>query len=382
MAEPPTQLPGHPATPPLDFSWNKGGDVFLGLVLTLCTLLGTPANVMAIRFFLKHYKTSSSRSNKQFFNGVYVLITLNDLLVSLTLFPVFVSLFLDRDKVLFSHSWFCGTWAVLWEIIPFYSVYLVGFLSFTRLTTLLNPNTTLPLYTIPLSTVLYIVVLAGCKGGAVALHYLQHSSSSCCHTPHKVFNFNTHSMYCFIFTRGFDDNDSWFMYSISSTVLMAGPIPLILTSCLVSLYKIRQATLRSKSLSSSVEMQRQASITIVIVTLVYLVYNIPVFLNYIAYTFASFHTDLEYRDMYGSSPALYYYAWVTSYVVCVALNALTNPVVYFLRMSAYRRFVLSEVGVKLMSGEETQSNSGYSSTKKEPLNLNKVINTAVRGQRL
>ena len=284
--------------------------------------------------------------------------------------------------MLFGHTWFCSIWAVLWEVLPFYSVYLVGFLSFTRLTTLLKPNTILPLYTIPISTVLYVAVLAGCKGGAVALHYLQHNTSRCCHTAHTVFNFNTHSMYCFIFTRGFDDKHSWFMYSISSTVLMAGPIPLILTSCLVSLYKIRQATIRSKSLSSSVQMQRQASITIVIVTLVYLIYNIPVFLNYIAYTFASFHTDLDYREMYGSSSALYYYAWLVTYVVCVALNAMTNPVVYFYRMSGYRRFVLSEVGVKVMAGEGTNSHSGYSSSRKEQSNLNKVTNTIVREQNL
>ena len=113
-------------------------------------------------------------------------------------------------------------------------------------------------------------------------------------------------------------------------------------------------------------MQRQASITIVIVTLTYLLYNVPVFLNYIAYTIASFHTELDYRKMYGSSSSLYYYSWVITYVVCVALNFLTNPVIYFYRMTGFRKYLMQVLGVKGSSKDLTYSNSNiYNSSLKK-----------------
>ena len=267
-----------------------------------------------------------------------------------------------------SHE-FCAIWAVFWEIIPFYSVFLVGFLSFTRLTTLLKPNTTFPLYVIPLSTILFIVILVGCKGGAIVVHYLDNSHTTHPDSGHQIFSYNKHSVFCFLFARGFDDQHAWVIYSISSTVFMAGSIPLILSSCLASLYKIRQATLRAKTLSSSIKMQRQASITIVIVTLTYLLYNVPVFLNYIAYTIASFHTELDYRQMYGSSSSLYYYSWVITYVVCVALNSLTNPVIYFYRMTGFRKYLMEVAGMKGSAKDLTYSNSNIynSSFKKDSI---------------
>ena len=55
--------------------------------------------IMIVRYFVMQYGKVIGRSNKRFFNGVYVLITLNDLLVSLTLFPVAASLFANREKV-------------------------------------------------------------------------------------------------------------------------------------------------------------------------------------------------------------------------------------------------------------------------------------------
>ena len=55
MAEPPSQVPGHGVTNPLPFSWNREGDIFLGVVLTLCTLIGTPTNIIAVRLLVQNY---------------------------------------------------------------------------------------------------------------------------------------------------------------------------------------------------------------------------------------------------------------------------------------------------------------------------------------
>ena len=95
-------------------------------------------------------------------------------------------------------------------------------------------------------------------------------------------------MYCFLFARGLEDAAAWEVYAITGAVFMAGPIPLILISCLASLYKIRESVERAKTVSSSASLQRSASVTIVVVTAVYLLYNVPVFVNQVPDIFLSF----------------------------------------------------------------------------------------------
>jgi hypothetical protein len=99
---------------------------------------------------------------------------------------------------------------------------------------------------------------------------------------------------------------------------------------------------------------------------------VPVFINYIAYTIASFHASLDYRQMYGSNSATFYYSWVITYIVCVAMNAVTNPVVYFFRMTGYKKYVVSLIGMSLSSRTFT-STVDYSSTMREPSKLRKVM---------
>lgn len=113
-------------------------------------------------------------------------------------------------------------------------------------------------------------------------------------------------------------------------------------------------------------MQREASITIVIVTAVYLLYNLPVFINYILYTIASFHSEIDYVDIY-STELLYFYSWVFTYIICVACNALTNPLIYFFRMKGYRRYLRGLIGQRVLSrrGNGSRSIAEFVSSRKD-----------------
>eukprot|EP00116_Pleurobrachia_bachei_P013629 sb/3473891/ len=86
--------------------------------------------------------------------------------------------------------------------------------------------------------------------------------------------------------------------------------------------------------------QYNASVTVVIVTTIYIVYNIPSLINYIMFSIASLMGGNEYFKIYGNE-TLYWYAWVFTTIVTTCLNAATNPIVYFCRMEGFRRFVSS-----------------------------------------
>jgi hypothetical protein len=50
------RAPGHTlVTQSLPYSWSSTGDTFLGVVLVLCTVIGTPANATAIRSVLYNF---------------------------------------------------------------------------------------------------------------------------------------------------------------------------------------------------------------------------------------------------------------------------------------------------------------------------------------
>ena len=70
------------------------------------------------------------------------------------------------------------------------------------------------------------------------------------------------------------------------------------------------------------------------VTLVYIVLNMPSFFNY------SVFVDLKVQgaqmiERYSSS-FLWNYSWNVTYVLCVTLNAFVNPFVYLLRNRSYQ----------------------------------------------
>ena len=65
--------------------------------------------------------------------------TITDILICLTVFPVAATYLNKRKAMLFENYTFCAIWGVLWEILPYYSVFCVAVLSITRTITLINP---------------------------------------------------------------------------------------------------------------------------------------------------------------------------------------------------------------------------------------------------
>ena len=106
-------------------------------------------------------------------------------------------------------------------------------------------------------------------------------------------------------------------------------------------------------------LKTRATVTIIIVTLVYIAFNLPAVLNYSRYMILIYVTGIDFLDASNSkaNKFLQNHIWVLAYVITVALNSLVNPLVYMLRMSSFR-----EKMVVILKRETKEKRGQYKKT--------------------
>ena len=216
VAEPP--ILNHSMNPTTDLPpeiANCASNYLFAAFYIMAMVVGTPANLSALIFFIHQEKGSQ---NKNFFNIIYVWIALIDLLISATLPPVIVSFLWNRQPAWFGSAVFCHLWGLLWETLPFLSVYLVGVMSLTRTVVLIKPLIKLKLDALKGVTIAYTVFLllrsvCPISIGAANFQY-SYSDVYCYELPSKpwAYKFN----------------------SISRSLTLAAPIIPICISCMTS----------------------------------------------------------------------------------------------------------------------------------------------------
>ena len=118
------------------------------------------------------------------------------------------------------------------------------------------------------------------------------------------------------------------------------PIVPICISCLTSYLIIKLNT--RKKITRSTNTTHSVTITIVIFTVVYIIFNIPVFINYLLMTIAGMSNGCRnncYSIKYKDNFVLLWFSWNFTYVMCVGLNAMFNPVIYYLRMKNVKEYI-------------------------------------------
>ena len=90
---------------------------------------------------------------------------------------------------------------------------------------------------------------------------------------------------------------------------------------------------------------RHATVTIIIFTTVYFIFNFPLIILYILW----FITALKYSypGPYFSSTFMLFYSWHLTEALGVALNSLINPWIYFFRIKDFRVWILGEAHKKV-----------------------------------
>ena len=118
---------------------------------------------------------------------------------------------------------------------------------------------------------------------------------------------------------------------------MLMPVLPIIVSCVISVVALIQSIRLTKcEQKSSTSNKKQVTLTIIILTIVYTVFNVPSVITVILYSFALIRPNigtLFYFDIYS-----YYNNFHE--IICVGINAVVNPIVYFIFMPIYKNYIL------------------------------------------
>ena len=132
------------------------------------------------------------------------------------------------------------------------------------------------------------------------------------------------------------------------------PILPIFVSFGISVWKLYEAQKRSARMNKEKSgAHKHASVTVCIITCVYIVCNIPMFLNCLYFGIVVLgKVDRNERMSHSSTELSIFfiqYFWGLCYILLVAVYSTINPVVYFTRMKPFRNFLLRLRGVDKIS---------------------------------
>lgn len=125
----------------------------------------------------------------------------------------------------------------------------------------------------------------------------------------------------------------WISFSI--------PVLPILVCCVVSTTKIwRSRKVVGGSAAPGKDLKTRATVTILIFTAVYIVFNIPIFLVQLLRVLLFVHHE-GYPGRYFSNYFMYQYGWNITKMLLPVMNSAINPVIYFTRMLRFRKWIMS-----------------------------------------
>lgn len=173
--------------------------------------------------------------------------------------------------------------------------------------------------------------------------------------------------------------------AITETIQSGMTVFPIFVSSIMCLIYLEQSKQKTKQISGSTKKQQEAAKTVIIVTAVYVICNIPLFLYNIYFWVWNLDVDRSSSYMANSafmasyikyyySPFMQNYSSILASRVFPALNATLNPLVYYFRMRNFERFLnqkgsvtksfirrLSQYGLAQYNGSQvTQYNTDMS----------------------
>ena len=293
--------------PALDYSF--------GCLLLLSALVGISGNILGAIFF----SSVSSTTQKDWVALLYTIICIIDSITSIAHLPVAIALFRGRRPGVFGEHWFCALWGTLYTVLQKLSIFLVLLLSTFRTVIIVNPLSKIRIKTVRNSVVWYVIIL-------VLIPVLQYVI-----TPLRgEFKYSWDGAYCFYNFR------MKFEHAVNLVLVGLPPILTFIT-LLVTVVKLNTERLAcvSEPRTSIQEWKHRASITIAMFTTLFLVCNLPLFIN-LMHNMTTRFFGVEYPGVYFSSRFMFWYSWHVAKMESVVVNAALNPVLYYYRMRKFR----------------------------------------------
>ena len=283
-----------------------------GVIYICCSLIGTPANLASLIYFCRkaHRSTSSL---------LHTLMNFSDLIICcLIALPPALSK-LTGKALLFSWQPFCDGWYMVWITAFRYSIFLIGVVSVVRTYSIVNPLIPVSRKKIFPFLVAYFSYLVG-----KALFLLLHKFDI-------VYDENHGSCVIHIFA-----NETLLANLLisSSFIETAAPILPISICCGITVYQLYCVGINQASYP-----KKRATITVIILTVIYLVCNLPYVINQSINCFDSFSNGKldGYKPLRLYSMDIYYLIRNLSSVTTSGIvTSCINPMVFIWRMRMWK----------------------------------------------
>ena len=369
---------------------EKSLDYTIGIILSIASTTGIIMNITAFGYF----KTMKARNNNnKFFKRLYMVISFTDILICTSYIPVIETTFsVDREGTLFKNQIFCEAWGVFWYTAYQISILMVSTLGISRFLVIKKTNYDLQPwipYVIP-STVavccLLLLIVQLLKGIIYPIFYRELIHCSFLPFPSSRANSTDILSTRQILVHGIF---SLVVYGLNTTSFIAVACSFVLS--MIYLTKSRRA---AKNIGSSQKYQREASKTVILVTLLYLCSSTLFFSIVFPYSIIdmianpiipekSTISDLyeSIVEMFGGNDFLNNYAFSIFYMLSTCLNSTMNPIVYYLRIRLFRDYVdklKNRICKKFRSGLLMRISSIRGQAKLHPENVSGMIGSARR----
>ncbi|KAL5253139.1 hypothetical protein ACHWQZ_G015789 [Mnemiopsis leidyi] len=311
--------------------FGRGTHFLFGCLTVIFFLIGVPGGTISLLYFLR-------KKNKTINTHLFILINITDISICLLMVFVGISHFAHGDSLIFGNSTFCNLWAMFWQIAIRVSVFLVGMLSITRVISILKPIYIISVTKVLLPIAVYAIFISVQSTVPLWLNskYNFRPSLSRC-----TWN-STEYLKC-------SAGDT--IYStLHMLVEWSLPVIPVLVSCIVLVYKLQCKVMlkmptaghRNSVTSNTGLIKRESTITIVILTAVYLVCSTSSAIFHFGYYFDYLlNCGEETRFADELDPVVL--TLLTTFAI--PLNSTLNTIIYFCRIRDLRTFALSALRI-------------------------------------
>ena len=303
-------------------SFNNVADIMFGSICFSCFVIGTFGNITSFLYFKSKKRDMST--------VLYMMITGNDILVSIAVLPVAISYWSQRQPgLIFGDEYGCLVMANIWHSAVAISFFLVICLSVTRTVSLIRPFKKLKIRCLLIAVIVYTVfssghLIWGQITGAVQMAFST-TKSKC------TISLNLNKTEPVL---------GYFM-SIIKCITFIAPFFVVSISCIVTaaLLTRRNKNVQQRELQQS---RNRATVTILLFALLYVLCNMPIVVHIFISTHGIMIGNLNWIDGFYQFDRGYYWQSTESTQLIVA-NSAANPLLYIWRMYPMRRSVVKRL---------------------------------------
>ena len=132
------------------------------------------------------------------------------------------------------------------------------------------------------------------------------------------------------------NEDNLIYFYVFGGCLLALPIIPVSVASVITVLNMSASAKKVRSNMTGTLIKRHATVTTILFALAYIIFNIPLFVNYVTWTFTILFNLELFDKYYNQNLWMFMYAWNWTDVMCPSLNCMVNPIIYYWRISGFR----------------------------------------------